>query len=454
LYSNLSDTIKIQPVTGPIEGTIRPPGSKSITNRALLLAALAEGTSPLTGVLDSEDTRVMIQALQQLGVTVHSPSLSPSGSQTLSSGKTEATESNAELWIKGCGGRIPNLSANLFLENSGTSIRFLTAALAVAGGQYTLDGIERMRQRPIGPLVEALQSLGANIVASSPGQCPPVRIESPRIKGGAVQLDGSLSSQYLSGLLMAAPLAANGLEIEISGELVSQPYVKMTIEMMKSFGVQVSMPVSDRCFSIPGNRSYQGTSYSIEPDASAASYFWAAAAICGGRGTVVGLTPAALQGDVGFVQALQQMGCQVEYQADSITVVGPAKRGIEIDMSQISDTVQTLAAVALFVKGETTVTHVAHNRLKETDRIRDLATELRKLGADVREHPDGMTITPPDHLSDLQGATIHTYNDHRMAMSLSLAGLRIPQVVIADPKCVVKTYPHFFSDMSNFLRGA
>jgi 3-phosphoshikimate 1-carboxyvinyltransferase len=451
-----SEKIEIQRVAGPIRGLIRPPGSKSITNRALLLSALAAGESVLSGVLDSEDTRVMMEALGQLGVLIQPAEFGISDQGALPDGQAGSVLGQqpglpVALKVQGCGGQFPQQAGRLFLENSGTSIRFLTAALGVAGGDYILDGIERMRQRPIRPLVEALQMLGVGILARSANGCPPVEIKSARIAGGKVVLDGSLSSQYLSGLLMAAPLAPAGMEIEIQGELVSRPYVKMTLEMMKAFGVSVSRSLNERKLIIPGQQHYRGIRYAIEPDASAASYFWGAAAICGGTATVQGLTPASLQGDVGFVKALEQMGCQVLHAADSITVAGPAIRGIEIDMSQISDTVQTLAVVALFVEGQTQIRNVAHNRLKETDRIRDLATELRQLGAEVQEHEDGLTINPPDPARIPPAVTLQTYNDHRMAMSLSLAGLRIPGVSIADPGCVVKTYPDFFSDLHRFL---
>ncbi len=423
--------IEIQPVTQTVTNSIQPPGSKSLTNRALIVAAMAEGKSRLTSALDSDDTRVMIESLQRLGVDVqHDPA-------------------SATIEVHGTGGKL-GANAELFINNSGTSIRFLTAMLGLHGGQYRLDGIERMRERPIGPLVDTLNALGAKVIAESPQQCPPVQIDSPQVSGGAVHISGNLSSQYLSGLMMGAPLAQNGLEILIDGPLISKPYVAMTQAVMKSFGVDCkASPTLDQ-FSIAPGQTYQGQTYAIEPDASAASYFWAVAAICGGTATITGLNRDALQGDVGFVDCLAQMGCEVDYQDNQISVTGPAKNGINIDMAHVSDTVQTLSAVALFVDGPTTVRNVAHNRVKETDRIGNLAIELRKFGATVDEREDGLTIHPP---TKLQGAVIETYDDHRMAMSLSLVGLKQASVTILEPGCVSKTYPDFFADLEKFCRG-
>ena len=390
---------------------------------------MANGTSQLTGALSSDDTVAMLESLRSLGLHV------------------EHDLAAHQMIVSGTGGRFRD-DVDLVIGNSGTSIRFLTAMLGFAGGSYRLDGIERMRQRPIGPLVEALNSLGASIEARSPGRCPPVVLDqSIPIRRGTVQLSGNLSSQYLSGLLMAAPLADDTVSLQISGELISRPYVEMTCRVMNAFGVDVDRDWHTNRFSIAGDQIYRATEYAIEPDASAASYFWAAAAILGGTATIKGLSFDSLQGDVHFVTCLEQMGCRVSTTADSISVTGPAIRGITIDMSDVSDTVQTLAAVALFVDGSTTVTNVAHNRIKETDRIGNLAIELRKLGAAVDEHEDGLTIHP----GRLQAAEIETYDDHRMAMSLSLVGLKQPGVVILDPACVSKTYPNYFQDLESFV---
>ena len=425
----MPDSIEIQPLPHSVNASITPPGSKSLTNRALMIAAMTAGKSTLTGALDSDDTIAMLDSLQRLGV------------------EASHDAASATMTVEGVGGNFPNKTAELFIGNSGTSIRFLTAMLGFAGGKYKLDGIERMHERPIGPLVDAIQNLGGGIAALSPNNCPPVQIDGQAILGGEVTLSGSLSSQYLSGLLMASPLAQETVALQIDGPLISKPYVQMTCEVMKAFGVQVDADETANRFVIPAGQQYKATDYAIEPDASAASYFWAVPAILGGKATIHGLTEDALQGDVGFVRCLEKMGCDVGFSKNSISVSGPAKHGINIDMADVSDTVQTLSAVALFVDGPTTVTNVAHNRVKETDRIGNLAIELRKFGVQVDEHPDGLTIHP----APLNGATIETYDDHRMAMSLSLVGLKQPGVEILNPGCVSKTYPNFFADLKAFV---
>jgi 3-phosphoshikimate 1-carboxyvinyltransferase len=423
---------KIQTVSGPIAGTIRPPGSKSLTNRALLLAALAQGTSRIFGLLDSEDTRVMLKALETLGVSIH------------------VDWANGTAEVARTGGRFPKSSAvELDVQNSGTTIRFLTAALTAAGGQYKLHGVPRMHQRPIGDLVRALQSLGGGVSAQGNQEFPPVEIASDGLRGGTVQIAGNLSSQFLSGLLMAAPMAQATVEIVVIGNLVSQPYVRMTLANMKSFGVNVRTEGASLSRFIIEPQAYRATDFSVEPDASAASYFFAAAAICGGSGRILGLNRDSLQGDVAFVNLLARMGCHVVWGEDFIEVQGPARIGIDCEMSDISDTVQTLAVASLFVTGPTTIRGIAHNRLKETDRIGDLAVELRKLGASVTEHTDGFTVIP----GNLRGAVLSTYNDHRMAMSLALVGLKVPGVEIENPDCVVKTYPNYFDDLDQFVGG-
>ena len=394
-----------------------------------MIAAMTAGKSTLTGALDSDDTIAMLDSLQRLGV------------------EASHDAASATMTVEGVGGNFPNKTAELFIGNSGTSIRFLTAMLGFAGGKYKLDGIERMHERPIGPLVDAIQNLGGGITALSPNNCPPVQIDGQAIRGGEVTLSGSLSSQYLSGLLMASPLAQETVTLQIDGPLISKPYVQMTCEVMKAFGVKVDADETANRFVIPAGQQYTATDYAIEPDASVVSYFWAVPAILSGKATILGLTEDALQGDVGFVRCLEKMGCDVEFGKNSISVSGPAKHGIEIDMADVSDTVQTLSAVALFVDGPTTVTNVAHNRVKETDRIGNLAIELRKFGVQVDEHPDGLTIHP----APLNGATIETYDDHRMAMSLSLVGLKQPGVEILNPGCVSKTYPNFFADLKAFV---
>ena len=419
----MTDTREIVPVSRPVSGTIRPPGSKSLTNRALVVAALAEGTSHLTGVLDSRDTQVMIDSLRRLGIAVeHSPA-------------------DCSIVVSGCSGRPPVAVADLWLENSGTSIRFLTAPCALGRGTFRLDGNARMRERPIGDLLESLRQFGISVAAELGTDCPPVVLTSDGLRGGTTTVNADVSSQFLSAILMAAPCAASPVEIRLAGEMVSEPYVEMTWKVMSQFGVNVDRDEPGRYLIRP--QSYRGRSYDIEPDASAASYFFAAAAVTGGEITVEGLTANALQGDVFFVNALERMGCEVTWNAESITLRGRELHGIDIDMNAISDTAQTLACVAPFATGPTRIRNVAHMRHKETDRVAAVVTELQRLGLSVEEHPDGMTIHP----GPLQPGTVATYDDHRMAMSFALLGLRVPGIVIADPGCTSKTYPHYFDDL-------
>ena len=426
----MAESIEIRPVAGPLRATIRPPGSKSLTNRALVCAALADGSSTLTGVLDSEDTRVMADALKALGIGV---TLERAGQRAV---------------VIGRGGKIPAAGGELYVANSGTTVRFLTAMVALGHGTFWLDGTPRMRERPIQDLLDALEQLGVRAHSVDGSGCPPVEVEAAGLPGGRATIRGDISSQFLSGLLMAAPCAVGPVEIAIEGPLVSQPYVRMTLAVMEAFGVRVDGADLTR-LSIRGGTRYQARSYAIEPDASAASYFWAAAAITGGEVTVDGLGRDSLQGDVRFCECLAQMGCKVHYGDQQTTVRGGPLRGIDADMNDISDTVQTLAAVALFADGPTTIRGVGHIRHKETDRIGALAAELRKLGADVDERADGLTIVPG---SLLRGAALDTYDDHRMAMSLALVGLRLPGVIVKDPGCTAKTYPRFFEDLDRLVR--
>ncbi|MDY0167359.1 MAG: 3-phosphoshikimate 1-carboxyvinyltransferase [Thermoguttaceae bacterium] len=417
------EAIEIQPC-GPVDASIRPPGSKSITNRALVCAALAEGKSVLDGALDSEDTQVMIQGLRSLGLRVRHDA------------------DARQIVLSGCNRRLPPGNAEIYVANSGTTLRFLTAIVTLGHGVFRLDGTPRMRERPVADLLHALGALGADVLDELGTGCPPVCVRARGLPGGRAVVSGAISSQFLSALLMVAPCAQGPVELVVEGELVSKPYVLMTVDVMKAFGVEVAREGFER-FLLDSSQHYAGANYAIEPDASAASYFLAAAAITGGRVTVEGLTQHAIQGDVAFCECLARMGCDVDYTDDSITVRGGRLHGIEADMNAISDTVQTLAAVAIFAEGPTTITHVGHIRHKETDRIAALAAELRKLGADVDEQPDGLVIRP----GPLRGVAIDTYDDHRMAMSLALAGLRIPGVRVRNPGCTAKTYPDFFEDL-------
>jgi 3-phosphoshikimate 1-carboxyvinyltransferase len=436
----MTSSIELQPA-GPIHGSIRPPGSKSLTNRALVCAALARGESVLTGVLESEDTGLMIEALRLLGIAVGPhPDPLPKREGTLAKAKT--------MRVSGCNGRPPAAQANLFAGNSGTTIRFLTAMAALGRGRFRLDGTPRMRERPIEDLLDALKQLGTKAYSELGSGCPPVVVEAAGLRGGRAEIAGNVSSQFLSGLLMAAAYAENPVELVLRGPLVSQPYAAMTTAVMAAFGVRAE--TRPEGFMVPAGVGYHERVYEIEPDASAASYFFAAAAITGGKITVLGLSRQSLQGDVAFCDCLEKMGCTVEYGKNEITVHGGKLRGIDADMNAISDTVQTLAAVALFARGPTTISRVAHIRHKETDRIHALACELRKIGAGVEERPDGLRIIP----GMLRGTRIETYNDHRMAMSMALVGLAVPGIVILDPECTAKTYPDFFGDLERISQKA
>jgi 3-phosphoshikimate 1-carboxyvinyltransferase len=427
------DPLPIPTSTGPLVGAVRPPGSKSITNRALVCAALARGTSRLTGLLDSQDTRVMAAALGRLGC--HADVDWPEGTAV----------------VTGTDGRIPAGSATLDCAASGTTMRFLAAVCGLGHGTFRLDGTERMRQRPIGDLLAALRDLGVEAVAESPGECPPVAIRAHGLAGGDVAVRGDTSSQFASGLALAAACSQRGLQLRFEGRLVSLPYLEMTRRVMASFGGRCDV-VDETTWSIAPS-GYTATDYAIEPDASAASYFVAAAAITGGSATIEGLSRRSMQGDVGFCDALERMGCRVTWHEgaeatdrDAVTVAGRAAKGVDLDMNAISDTVPTLAVVALFADSETTIRNVAHIRDKETDRIGDLVRELRRLGGHVVEHADGLTIRP----TPLVGAGVRTYDDHRMAMSLALAGLRVPGVLIHDPGCVAKTFPGYWTSLGRF----
>ncbi|WZO96725.1 3-phosphoshikimate 1-carboxyvinyltransferase [Isosphaeraceae bacterium EP7] len=409
----------------PLSATTRVPGSKSITNRALAVAALADGISTLTGALDSDDTRVMIDSLRKLGVVIDHD--------------TEA----CSVRVVGCRGLFPAKEADLYLDNSGTSLRFLTAMLAASRGTFRLDGSARMRQRPVADLLTAINGVGADARSELGTGCPPVLLKADGIHGGFATVRGDVSSQFLSGLLIASPYTRDVLTVEVQGTLVSVPYVAMTLDVMGAFGVQISNRKFKR-FDIQTQR-YNARSYAIEPDASAASYFFAAAAIAGGTVKVEGLGTNSIQGDLGFVDILEHMGCTVERGKDSTTVTGGPLRGVDVDMNAISDTVMTLGVVALFAQGLTRIRNVGHIRHKETDRIAALATELRKFGATVDEAPDGLIIIPPEKPV---AATVATYKDHRMAMSFAMAGLKIEGVTILDPGCVAKTYPGFWDDLA------
>lgn len=425
----MSRSLLMTPVRSPVRGRIRPPGSKSLTNRALVVAGLADGNSTVVGVLDSRDTQVMIDSLNRLGIGV----------------RHVAQEQTAE--VVGCKGRPPANDADLWLENSGTSIRFLTAVCALGRGRFRLDGNARMRERPIDDLVDALCALGSDVRCEFDNGCPPVVVEANGLGGGRAEISGGVSSQYLSALLMAAPSARSAVELHVPGELVSQPYVEMTRRVMAAFDVNVEVSPPGRFSIVP--QVYGATRYEIEPDATAASYFFALAAVTGGEVTVEGLSRDSLQGDLRFVEVLEQMGCEAEYGPLGVTVRGGKLTGIDVDMGDISDTAQTLAVVAALADGPTRIRNITHVRHKETDRIEAVAVELRRVGVGVEEHPEGLTIRP----APIRPATIETYDDHRMAMSFALLGLKHPGIEISDPDCTAKTYPNYFDDLEQICRG-
>ena len=424
----LGATLEIAPATEPLDAVVSVPGSKSYTNRMLPAAALARGDSILSGVLDSEDTQVMMESLRRLGI------------------KVEHDPAARTARIQGCGGIIPAKSADLHLANSGTSIRFLAAFVAAGNGTFTLDGNARMRERPIGDLAAALEGAGVAAKCVKNDGKPPLVVEACGLQGGNLSVRGDVSSQFLSALLLAAPVATGETRIKVEGDLVSKPYVDMTLAVMKEFGAQAARD-GYKYFTIAPT-GYDGRQAMVEPDASAASYFFGAAAIVGGRTVVSGLGTESLQGDLGFVQLLERMGCTVKMTAKETTVIGGPLVGIDCDMRHVSDTVPTLAAVACFARGTTRIRNVANARVKECDRLAAVATELSRLGARVVEHPDGLDITP----GPMTGGAVDTYDDHRMAMSLSLVGLKVPGVVIRNPGCTAKTYPEFFADLATATR--
>jgi 3-phosphoshikimate 1-carboxyvinyltransferase len=413
---DLPDVLTVAPLSSPLDATVRPPGSKSITNRALLCAALAPGTSTLTGALFADDTRAMLDAVAALGATV------------------EADPEAAVIRVTGVDPRTGSVDAAVDARQSGTTSRFILPAAALRPGRTVVDGTPQLRARPFGPVLDALRDLGAEV--STTGFLP-ATVQGP-LRGGPVRVSGHISSQFLSGLLMAGPLMTEGLTVELTSALVSVPYVEMTRAVMAAFGVEVAgLSVA------PGG--YRATDYPVEPDASAASYFLGAAAVAGGRVTVRGLGTGSLQGDVGFADVLERMGATVTRSADSLTVNATgALRGVDVDMSDISDTAQTLAAVAVYADSPTRVRGIGFIRGKETDRVAAVVTELRRAGIDAVEDEDGFTINP----GVPRPTRFATYEDHRMAMSLSLLGLRSPGIEIADPGCVAKTYPHFFTDLA------
>ncbi|MBK5221504.1 MAG: 3-phosphoshikimate 1-carboxyvinyltransferase [Acidimicrobiia bacterium] len=417
------DRRQVRPLDHPPNAVVALPGSKSFTNRALILAALADGTSTIHGALVADDTEAMAAALEQLGVEI------------------ERHDGGTRLVVKGLAGVLPDRPARLDARLSGTTSRFLLPVLALGGGPFVLDGRGSLRHRPMGPTVDGLRALGAMVedMGEGPPGHLPLRISGASTRGGAVSVAADLSSQFVSGLLMAGPLMPEGLDLTMLGPPVSRPYLTMTTAAMESFGVVVERPSAER-FEVPPTR-YSACEYTVEPDASTASYFFAAAAITEGTVRVEGLGRASLQGDLRVVEVLRQMGAEADV-ADSWTEVRGTGRlhGVDVDLADLPDMAQTIAAVAVFADGPTRVRGVDLIRHHETDRIAAVVAELQRCGIVAAETDDGFTIEP----GPPRPAAIETYDDHRMAMSFSLLGLRAPGIEILDPGCVAKTFPGFF----------
>ena len=426
------------PAASKAEGSIKLPGSKSISNRTLLLAALSKGYTQIRNLLVSDDTDRMLEALAKLGLNI-----TPLGNINLSNNVFELTGNNGEFSVK---------EADIFLGNAGTAFRPLTAALAFSGGHYTLSGVPRMHERPIGDLVNALRQAGANIEYLENEDFPPLIISPANIDvSKPIKIRGDVSSQFLTALLMALPLTKKQATIEVIGELISKPYIEITLNLMARFGVNVSRD-GWKTFTIPENIQYQSpTMISVEGDASSASYFLAAGAI-GGFVNVNGIGANSIQGDVKFAEALILMGGKIYYSSESIQADKPdlpKLKAIDLDCNHIPDAAMTLAILALFADGTTTLRNIASWRVKETDRISAMATELRKVGATVEEGADYIKITPPEKLTP--NAVIDTYDDHRMAMCFSLVSLGGVPITINDPKCVAKTFPNYFEEFAKIV---
>ncbi len=406
----MSGPLTIQPLSAPPDVDIRVPGSKSLTNRALVAAALATGVSTLRGVLFADDTEAMLDSLVRLGV------------------RLDIDRSAEVVVVHGTGGEIPASEADLDARQSGTTARFLLPMLALGHGRFRLDGDAQMRARPLGPGIDALRRLGVRIVEEGVAGHLPVIVEADGLPGGSVTIDGEVSSQFLSGLMLVAPCARGDLAIEVTGRQVSRPYIDMTAATVRQFG------------GTGGPRGYRATDVTIEPDASAASYFFAAAAITGGRVTVPDLGSRSVQGDLAFVDVLHLMGAEVEKGTSATTVRGRARTGVSVDLSDLSDTAPTLGVVAPFAATATAATGIGFIRSKESNRIAAVVTELQRCGVEAAEQPDGFVVQP----GTAHGATIETYGDHRMAMSFALLGLVTPGITISDPDCVAKTFPDYF----------
>jgi 3-phosphoshikimate 1-carboxyvinyltransferase len=411
------DELEIIPLDRPPDAIVRVPGSKSVTNRALLIAALANGTSTIRNALFSDDSYWLMDALVRLGIGL--------------------TADRGEVRVGGEGGLIPASGVDLFVGNAGTVARFLPPALALGPGPYTVDGVPRMRERPVSDLVDGMRQLGATVEYAGENERFPLKVLGGGIPGGEARISGARSSQFASGLLMAAPYALTPVKLRVDGRK-HLPYIGITVDVMRAFGVDVGE--GRDLYSIRPS-AYEPVDYEVEPDASAASYFMAAAAITGGRVKIEGLGSSSPQGDLRFAEVLQAMGCDVELTPHSIQVSGPERLlGLNVDMNAFSDTMITLAAIAPFAQGPTTIENVAHTRLQETDRLSAVATELGRLGIATHQTSSAIRIIPRIP----RPAVVRTYGDHRMAMAFAVTGLVTPGIKIKDPGCVTKTFPDFF----------
>nr|WP_319553896.1 3-phosphoshikimate 1-carboxyvinyltransferase [uncultured Vibrio sp.] len=422
------ESLTLQPIN-KIQGEVNLPGSKSVSNRALLLAALAKGTTRLTNLLDSDDIRHMLNALTTLGV------------------QYQLSEDKTECVVEGLGQPFSvSEPVELFLGNAGTAMRPLAAALCLGEGEYVLTGEPRMKERPIGHLVTALQDAGADIEYLENENYPPLKIVGTGLKSGTVSIDGSISSQFLTAFLMSAPLAEGEVRINIEGDLVSKPYIDITLHIMKQFGVDV-INNDYQEFVIPAGQHYVAPGdFLVEGDASSASYFLAAAAIKGGEVKVTGIGKNSIQGDIQFADALEKMGAEIEWGDDYVIARAGQLKGIDMDYNHIPDAAMTIATTALFAEGTTAIRNVYNWRVKETDRLSAMATELRKVGAEVEEGEDYIIVKP---VPQLKHAAIDTYDDHRMAMCFSLVALSDTPVTINDPKCTSKTFPDYFDKLKS-----
>ncbi|MBT4630068.1 MAG: 3-phosphoshikimate 1-carboxyvinyltransferase [Deltaproteobacteria bacterium] len=418
---SLPDKLTLSPIQ-KISGSVVLPGSKSLSNRILLLSMLAEGKTEIQNLLDSDDVRRMVEGLETLGIQLE--------------------ENRAEnlITVSGTSGIIPVKEATLMLGNAGTAIRPLTAAMTLGHGRFVLDGVQRMRERPIIDLINGLSQLGANLRCINGTDCPPVEVIAEGLPGGITRLSGAISSQYLTAILLAAPYADKEVQIEITDKLVSVPYVEMTLRLMQSFGVSVNHE-NFRLFHIPRQTYRSPGNIFVEGDASSASYFLAGAAITKGSVTVKGCGTDSLQGDARFAEVLEKMGAKVEWEPQQVKLTGNSLNGIDVDMNQMPDAAMTLAVAALFASGPTAIRNIYNWRVKETERLQAVSTELRKLGAEVEEGYDYLVIQPPEQI---RKAEIDTYDDHRMAMAFSLAACGSSPVTINNPGCVSKTFPDYF----------